>query len=350
MIDIEKYLGQLRQTLSASYVSLLLDIAESRGIPAVQLLANTDLNVNDLKDEKRIAIWQHCSVIFNLLKLTNEPSIAIEMGLRNSPVKSSIISFGLMSCESLQDAIELGVRFLPIQFPYFDASLKVDGDVAIIIIKDRVPFLIARRFILENFLIRAAEVLISLLFDQHVSDKYKKLSCELFFDYPEPDHFSAYKDRLPALSFNQAECQIRFSVEALSFTLPTANSEIKQIIVKQGESELEKLNRTQEWVKRVSALLVIKDGQYPDLTSLSKKMNMSESSFKRKLAEGGANYTTLLNEVRLSDAKALLTQFELRIEDISARLGFQDRASFTRAFQRWTSMSPTEYRRMLIKK
>ncbi len=350
MIDIERYLSQLRKTLSASYVSLLLGVAESRGISAVKLLENTDLNVEDLfKENARVAIWQHSNVIFNLLKLTNEHSIAIEIGLRNSPVKSSIISFGLMSCENLKDAIELGLRFLPIQFPYFNASLEVADGMAIITIKDQVPFVIVRQFILENFLIRAAEVLISLLYDQHTLNKYADLSCELYFDYPEPDHFAAYKNRLPALYFNQPECQIRFSVGALSYLLPTANPEIKQLIVNQGESELARLNSVQDWVKRVTALLIIHNGQYPDLVNIADKLNMSVSSFKRKLAEGGLNYTSLLNEVRFRDAKALLSQLELSVEDISLRLGYQDRASFTRAFQRWTTMSPTQYRRINFK-
>lgn len=50
--------------------------------------------------------------------------------------------------------------------------------------------------------------------------------------------------------------------------------------------------------------------------------------------------------VVLREAKLMLLGAELSIEAIAARLGYDDAATFSKQFRRWTGMSPREYRRM----
>ncbi|MCZ8523946.1 MULTISPECIES: helix-turn-helix domain-containing protein [Paenibacillus] len=53
-----------------------------------------------------------------------------------------------------------------------------------------------------------------------------------------------------------------------------------------------------------------------------------------------------LSELVLQEAKMLLSNSLLSIEQISSVLGYKDIAHFSRQFKRWTGSSPSEYRRL----
>ncbi len=345
-MDIQQQRDMLQTSLAATYASYMLRLAESRGVHAEQLLANTDLIASTLQQpQARIFAWQQAIIVHNLLKLTNDPSLAIEIGLRSNLTKAGFIGYGLMSCATLRDAIELGRRFLATQVPFFKLRFDIEGDMAVVTVEEAFPLWHFRTFAIENFLIEVSEIFRSLLVGQYTPGKYQAL--QLYFDYPEPEYFAAYKDRLPKLYFNQARNQFRFSALMLDQAISTANPAMAQLVISQGESELARLGLTENWLDRVRALLASQVGHYPDLPSIASQLNMSERTLKRKLSEHHLSYSALLETVMSRDACELLKNHALSIDEVSQRLGYQDRSNFTRAFKRWTGKSPTEFRTAL---
>ena len=63
-----------------------------------------------------------------------------------------------------------------------------------------------------------------------------------------------------------------------------------------------------------------------------------------KLSETKTTYEKLLDEVRMELAIRLIQDGKLNLGRIAFELGFLDPSSFTRAFRRWTAMSPTAFR------
>lgn len=330
-------------TMPATSASFMLKLAESRGISADQLLEGTDLSATDLHQRNaRIQLWQQSIIVSHLLKLTNDPSLSIEIGLHSSITKMGSMGYGLMSCSSLQEAIELGLRFLPLQVPFFKLDFGIEDNMAIITVRDAIPFIQSRVFAIENFLIEVAEIFRSLLIVHTRPDRYEQL--QLYFDYPEPAYFAAYKERLPPLHFNQPANQFRFPASLLKQSIHTANPAAVQLAITQGESELAKFGLIENWLDRVKALIVCHEGKYPDLPMLASQLHLSERTLKRKLAELETSFSELLDEVRQRDACKLLDETTLTIDDIALRLGFQDRSNFTRAFRRWLGVPPSQYR------
>jgi AraC-like DNA-binding protein len=72
--------------------------------------------------------------------------------------------------------------------------------------------------------------------------------------------------------------------------------------------------------------------------------NMSPRHLRRKLSETQTSYEKLLDEVRMELAIRLIQDGKLNLGRIAFELGFLDPSSFTRAFRRWTGMSPTNFR------
>lgn len=76
-------------------------------------------------------------------------------------------------------------------------------------------------------------------------------------------------------------------------------------------------------------------------------LNISPRHLRRKLSQEGTSYEQLVDEVRRESAIRLITEGQMSLTSIAYELGFLDPSSFTRAFRRWTDMSPTAFRRQV---
>lgn len=82
----------------------------------------------------------------------------------------------------------------------------------------------------------------------------------------------------------------------------------------------------------------------PELPIAAEAARMSERSLQRRLSECGLRFTRLVEEARFESARRLLSDRSVKIVEISAELGYTDSANFTRAFRRWSGMSPQAFR------
>ncbi len=65
---------------------------------------------------------------------------------------------------------------------------------------------------------------------------------------------------------------------------------------------------------------------------------------QRRLAAAGTTYRCLVDEVRRDTACRLLERPEFSMAAVSAALSYTDPSHFSRAFARWTGMTPRAYR------
>ena len=84
---------------------------------------------------------------------------------------------------------------------------------------------------------------------------------------------------------------------------------------------------------------------HPPIETIAGAVNLSVRTFQRRLAEAGRTYKMLLDEVRFAEARRALATSNAQLKAIALDLGFAEQASFTRAFRRWTDLTPSEYRR-----
>lgn len=88
---------------------------------------------------------------------------------------------------------------------------------------------------------------------------------------------------------------------------------------------------------------LLQDG-YPDIELVAEMAGLSPRSLQRRLAENDLSYSHLIEKVRFEMAVDLLQDADIKLIEISAELGYTDAANFTRAFKRWTGISPREFR------
>ena len=84
------------------------------------------------------------------------------------------------------------------------------------------------------------------------------------------------------------------------------------------------------------------------LERLAGPLNISPRHLRRKLSQENTSYEQLVDEVRRETAIRMIGEGELSLTSIAYELGFLDPSSFTRAFRRWTKMSPTSFRQQQV--
>lgn len=86
---------------------------------------------------------------------------------------------------------------------------------------------------------------------------------------------------------------------------------------------------------------------YPRAEFMAELMGMSVRTLHRRLAELGRSYTMLVDEVRFNRAKALLSDPDIPIAEVSVVVGFSDPSHFSRMFRRIGGLTPREHRKHL---
>ena len=81
------------------------------------------------------------------------------------------------------------------------------------------------------------------------------------------------------------------------------------------------------------------------LGQCAESLEISARSMQRRLRTIGVTFSTLIDEVRYDLAKDKLLHSHDTIEEIAKGLGFSTQESFIRAFYRWSSISPGQFRR-----
>ncbi|WP_245640133.1 AraC family transcriptional regulator [Paenibacillus dakarensis] len=86
-------------------------------------------------------------------------------------------------------------------------------------------------------------------------------------------------------------------------------------------------------------------GEQDTIARIAAEMGYSTSSVNRMFTQVyGMSPRQYKSTLMLKKSKLLLMDPELLIEDISARLGYQNMAHFSRQFKRWTGESPSSFR------
>ena len=84
------------------------------------------------------------------------------------------------------------------------------------------------------------------------------------------------------------------------------------------------------------------------IRKLARELHMSVRTLQRRLDEEGTSFAALLDQVKHQLACALVEDPQLSLPEIAALLGFGEVASFSRAFKRWTGITPVEARRRAV--
>lgn len=328
-----------RPAVPIAYPRLLVEILVEQGIRRETLLEGTGIAADAFENpDNRLTPAQFLHLVLNAFYYGKNPALGYELGLRTPVTSHGFLGYGVMSCQTLREAIELASKFVRLRTILMTFRLYEDGDEAVVEANANYPVGPLRQFVFESLLLSLARAG-TFISGTSLQDG------EIHFDFPEPDYYAPRQDRLPPMRFNRSANQLRFPRHYLDQPLVMADPVAARLAVEQCEREMALLNEgTGDLPARLRALFGASDGSYPNLETAADKLFMSTRTLKRRLQQHGTTFQTLLDESRRRDAMRLLENSGLSVEQVATRLGYSDPANFTRAFRKWLGATPRQFR------
>ncbi|MDI1301760.1 MAG: AraC family transcriptional regulator [bacterium] len=321
-----------------TYARQLVELCARWHVAPAELMAETALARLDLSStEARLSPLEFNLLVARAIRLTGEPALGYHFGLHIKLSAHGFLGYAVMTSATLGEALQLTGKFFTTRSGALRFSHFIEGETAVVQIDSTVDIAPPFAFPYESLLVGFCHA------GAYITGE-SSLEAEIWIDYPEPAYYAACARLLPCpIRYGKPVNQLRFPAALLQRPLLMADATASQMALEQCERELEALS-SQPLVSRVRALLSDDLSAMPDLETVAGRCCMSARSLKRKLAEHGVSFSELVADIRRDEARVLLAEGRLSIEQIAGRLGYRDPANFTRAFKGWTGETPRQYR------
>ena len=161
---------------------------------------------------------------------------------------------------------------------------------------------------------------------------------------PKDSQADAYREALRApISFDADVGAFHFDKAELRAQLPYGAPDIAKATDKIAEHYIEALDphKVASQVRRL--LIDLLPSGKADQELVSSRLNRSASTLQRQLQGEGISYREVLESTQRSLAETYLSDNKHSHAQIAYLLGFSEQSNFSRAFKRWTSMTPRQY-------
>lgn len=168
---------------------------------------------------------------------------------------------------------------------------------------------------------------------------------EIQFEHPRPVEWRQHEMAFGApVFFGCPSNAIIFDVDLLDRPMP--GRDLKLLTMMRTCLELlGSQGRSDTLVDRVRGAIRqrLPDGT-PELEEIAAALHVPSAAIRRELAEEGQGFREAIDAIRFELAEHYLQQRHLPLSEIALLLGYSELSAFTRAFTRWSGLSPRSYR------
>jgi AraC-like DNA-binding protein len=325
-----------QNSILGSYVKAVARALDAAGCDSAALLAEAgfDLKALDGPDTRcplanTVRLW-HLAVA-----ATGDPAFGIKVGSHYKHTTFHALGYGISASSTLKEAFERVRRYCHVVSDAVDYEFFRHGSEYHFIMEPVVDIAVEAIDALVSAYLRMCRSLIG--------SHYSPLLIEL--RRPRPPVIDDYERlwRAP-LRFGAAQTRLIFDADSIERVLDTGNPELARQSDAISDRYLARIER-HNIVARVREVLTQRlQGSEPSQDEVAELLNVSARTLQRKLGGSGATFKEILDETRYTMALAYLGSPQHSVSEITYLLGFSCSSSFTRAFRRWTGLSPSNWR------
>jgi AraC-like DNA-binding protein len=132
-----------------------------------------------------------------------------------------------------------------------------------------------------------------------------------------------------------------FSTSQAATRLASADPSISAMLVGYAQAALE---QNGGWVADVRRHIREDLASTPTLRSIATRLSYSPRTLQQRLADHGTSFSELVDDERRTRALAMLANRDTPISKVAFDVGFNSNEGFSRAFRRWTGLTPSAWR------
>lgn len=327
------------KTVSVDYLTVLLLYAEQKGVAAQEILAGTQLDTSRLaSSDSYITTGQYQLLIDNAIAVLNEPALALKLGQRQHLATHGALGYAIMSSSSLEQALQMVRRFIRTRNRLIHFKFFLDKEQAVTQIEVKHPM----DGLYQHFVELAFSSM--MLICNSLADKQHQ-QCHLSLRYPKPQHSDVYFELFhTSPTFNAELNEIRLPMAWFKGVNLMGNPLFAEIAQQQCENLLVAVDKQDSLQDQINTLLSHSPGHIPSQSEVASQLKLSTRSMSRQLAQQNTSFQKIVNNLRQQLAMNYLANSDRSIEEVACLLDYESPPNFTRAFRRWTGLTPLQYR------
>lgn len=287
------------------------------------------------------------SQYIDLLEITaarSQPDLGLRMGLglvKETPGTSLLGGFGhaARSAASVRALLDFASRYMVVHAQANELSWQVRGNLLEMCYRVTDPSIVESR--------QDTEYALAILFtrlNEYTAGRFAPVRVD--FVHPQPADIRLHRQAFKCpVRFDQPVNALVWPAAMLDEPLVTSDPRLFQALLPGLEEERKRRLADTDLAVRISLAIEadLKGGKV-GLEEVASQLHMSKRTLQRRLSELKVEFNELVEEVRQARAIDLVRHSSLSLTEIAMRLGYNEASSFTRAFRRWTELTPREYR------
>lgn len=331
-------------TVAAAYAHALLNFAASKGAKLNSLIELAGLDLRDVPDPlARIPFTSYVALMRAGKELSNDPALALHFG---EQVDLSAITVGCV----IGSFSESGAEAFALMNRYSRLGVEAEGVGN------------GDRYVLDR---RAGELWVvdtrrnPNVFPELTETTFARMVCmsrqhtpnKAFFravhvTHAEPGYRDEYDRifRMPVVFGSDRNALLFAEDRWVTQRLRSASRPVFGILHEHAEARLQGLERSKTMRARVESLLIpLLHAGDASVDAIAHRLGLSRQTLFRKLKTEGVTFERVLDELRHRLALDYIGGRKATVNQTASLVGFSDAAAFSRAFKRWTGVSPRSY-------
>jgi AraC-like DNA-binding protein len=326
---------------SAGLVRGLLDFAVTRGADRQSLAARAGIDERVLEDaDNRIPFYVYIALMREATALCDDPAFALHYGASIDMSEVSIVGLIMNASETMAEAFAQLQRFSQL-------ALEVEGagERFGVTVRDGTLWIVDQRLNPNDFP-QLSEVTFSRLACGPRRFLPQSHILEVHFTHPAPSYRQEYERVFGCkVVFDSEWNAMRMHPEAPTWRVALQPRYVFGVLTERADILMQGLHDSRTTRAQVEGIIlpILHKGD-ATADAIASVMGYSRQTLFRRLKEEGVTFEEVLDDLRHRMALHFLQGRRASVNEVAYLVGFSDRASFSRAFKRWTGRSPGEVR------
>jgi AraC-like DNA-binding protein len=326
---------------SAAILLEVVDHLQQAGVSRAKLLQHAGIDPAELQSpDGRVRSSAESSLWPWAVQESGDAAIGLHVGEKARIQSLGLVGYTFLNCATLGESLERLIRYQNLVTTHLRVTLRTRPAAAVVSIqsshepspRERIEHTAATMITLARWM-TGREVPLEIANFRHArptyAEEYERVfACRVQFEQQENSLY-AHRSTLQIPLF-QPNPGLLSTLEGLL--------DASARLLEQGAGYLSKVRREIDGCMELGEVT---------LESVASRLAMTPRTLQRRLRDEGTTFRRMLDDYRRELASRYLTNALLTVDEVAYLLGFSESSAFHKAFKRWTSKAPAEFRRGL---